>query len=139
MRNVLAISLIAGFAACGRGTPPEPNPDVVTLPTTITLKVGESRTVSGVVVRFAEVKSDSRCPADVTCVWQGNAELMFVLGPAVGEGPARVVMLNTGVDPRVGGALGLQLTLVNLAPGPVSTTPTSGYQAEVRIERAPAP
>ena len=131
--------MTVGLAACGTGTPPEPNPDIVSLPATITLKVGESRTVSGAVIRFAEVKSDSRCPADVTCVWQGNAELMFAVGPAVGEGPVHAVVLNTGVDPREGGALGLRLTLTGLSPEPVSTTPTLGYQAEVRIERATAP
>lgn len=137
MPAVRTISLLAVLAACGGSTPPEPSPDLQSLPATVTLKLGESRTAAGAVIRFAEVKGDSRCPSDVTCVWRGNAELLFVVGPAVGEGPAYLVPLNTGVEPTSGGALGLRLTLVKVLPEPVSTTPTKGYQAEIRIERAP--
>ncbi len=138
MSAVRIIGLVATLTACVGATPPEPSPDVNSLPATVTLKAGESRTVSGAVIRFVEVKGDSRCPSDVTCVWQGNAELIFAVGPAVGDGPTDLVPLNTGLEPRSGGALGLRLTLVTLSPNPVSTTPTKGYQAEIRIERTPA-
>lgn len=100
--------------------------------------MGESRTVSGALIRCAEVKGDSRCPIDVACVWQGNAELMLRVGPAAGDGPDHLVPLNTGLEPHAGGALGLRLTLVTLAPAPVSTTQTKGSQAEIPIERIPA-
>ncbi len=137
MSTVRSLGLLVVLAACGI-TPPEPNPEIRSLPATVTLKPGDHRTIGGVAVRFSEVKGDSRCPIDVTCVWQGNAELLFVVGPAAGDGPAQLVPLNTGVEPRSGGALGLRLTLVNVSPDPVSTTPTKGYRAEIRIERIPA-
>ena len=89
-------------------------------------------------IKFLSLIEDSRCPTDVTCVWQGNAELMLVVGPAAGAGPAELVPLNTVLEPRSGSALGLKLSLLNLTPVPVSTTPTKGYQAEIRIERTPA-
>mgnify|MGYP001279890688 CR=1 FL=1 len=138
MWKATAVSLITLLAACGGATQPEPSLDVGSLPATVTLKVGQGRTVAGVVVRFAEVKADSRCPADVTCVWQGNAELGLVVGPKVGGGPPHAIVLNTGVEPHSGDALGLRFTVVNLSPEPASTTPTQGYQAEIRIERTPA-
>lgn len=103
----------------------------------MTLKVGEERLVNGAIVGFAEVKSDSRCPEDVQCVWAGNAEVGFVVGPAVGEGRSYSIVLNTGIEPRSGSALGLNLTLLKLSPEPVSTTPTGAYQAEIRIIAAP--
>jgi hypothetical protein len=40
------------------------------------LAVGETAVVEGGLdVKFASVVGDSRCPADVLCVWEGNAEI----------------------------------------------------------------
>ncbi len=39
-----------------------------------TLSIGQVAVVKGadLQVRFLEVTGDSRCPADVTCIWQGE-------------------------------------------------------------------
>jgi hypothetical protein len=34
---------------------------------------------SRTVIRFDSVLGDSRCPIDVVCVWEGNAEIAFEL------------------------------------------------------------
>jgi hypothetical protein len=43
------------------------------------LRAGQQVTLKGqsLRIRFAEVKEDSRCPADVTCVWAGNAAVLL--------------------------------------------------------------
>jgi uncharacterized Zn finger protein len=39
------------------------------------LHIGETATVKGedVRIRFLEISEDSRCPRDVTCIWEGRA------------------------------------------------------------------
>lgn len=42
------------------------------------LKVGESisNAAGSVKIRFVEVLEDSRCPADATCIWAGQAKVL---------------------------------------------------------------
>jgi hypothetical protein len=134
MRFLSAISLVAVLLGCGAASSQGPNLALGDLPATITLGVGESRRIGDAVVTFEAVSNDSRCPHDVVCVWAGNAELDFSVGPAVGRGPSFQVKLNTGLEPRTGSARGLKLSVVSLAPSPVSTRPTRGYRVELRIE-----
>jgi hypothetical protein len=60
---------------------------------TVTLEGGRLR------VRFASVASDSRCPADVDCVWAGNAELLIEVGARSGSGK-KTLRLNTNASPE---------------------------------------
>jgi hypothetical protein len=74
-------------------------------------------------VRLVRVESDSRCPADVDCVWAGNAEVLFEVGARGGAGKTTLT-LNTNASPeRPGeGRYGrYTLKLVGLAPRPRST------------------
>jgi hypothetical protein len=74
-------------------------------------------------VRLVRVASDSRCPADVDCVWAGNAEVLFEVG-ARGRAGKTTLTLNTNASPeRPGeGRYGrYTLKLVGLAPRPRST------------------
>jgi hypothetical protein len=135
MRFATNLLFAGSLLGCGAGTRQAPSFNLTDLPAEVTLEVGESRTVGSAVVHFAGVANDSRCPSDVTCVWAGNAEVQLVVSPAAGEGPSHQVLLNTGIDPRSGGALGLTLTLLDLTPTPVSTQPTKGYHAVIRIDR----
>lgn len=45
----------------------------------IILKFGDKAVINsdGVIVRFLSVTEDSRCPSDVTCVWQGKASVII--------------------------------------------------------------
>ena len=58
------------------------------------LRVGQRAAVEGegFSVRVASVASDSRCPADVTCVWAGNAEVLI---EAEAGGSREGLRLNT--------------------------------------------
>ena len=51
------------------------------------LAFGETVAVPGTVLRLtlSDVPSDSRCPIDVECVWEGNA--LTVIGISAGMGP----------------------------------------------------
>ncbi len=135
MRSIFALTIAVSAGACS-GAAPGPVFDTESLPATIVVKVGESRTFGSSVVRFGEVKGDSRCPVDVVCVWAGNAEVALVVEPTVGEGPAQLLTLNTLLEPRVGNARGLRLTLVGLAPVPRSTDKQRVYVATIKVERA---
>ena len=134
MRPLSGISLVAVLLGCNVAESQGPSIDLRDLPATITLSVGQSRQVGPSIVTFQAVANDSRCPSDVVCVWVGNAELEFAVGPAAGEGPSFQVKLNTGLEPRTGSARGLKLTVLGLAPSPVSTRPTRGYRVELRVE-----
>lgn len=135
MKSRLAVAGVL-LAALGCGTPSSaPDLDVRDLPATVTLAAGQQAIVAGSIVRFDTVRSDSRCPTDVVCVWEGNAEIMISVGPVVGERPTELVVLNTH-QPQPVSAGGLRISLVSLAPAPVSTRPTRNYRVEIRLESA---
>ena len=48
------------------------------------LPIGQTASVAGTDTRltFSEVREDSRCPTDVTCVWEGDAKIMVVVADA---------------------------------------------------------
>jgi hypothetical protein len=43
------------------------------------LAPGESSVVEEITVRFVRIAADSRCPADVVCVWAGDAQVQIVV------------------------------------------------------------
>jgi len=64
MVKILAAAL-AAFIGCASGGVPLDQPFKV--------KVGEAVRVADLLVKFAAVPSDSRCPPDVNCIWEGDA------------------------------------------------------------------
>ena len=105
--------------------------------TLLVLSVGqEYRAADGALrIAFLGVRSDSRCPADVMCIWAGNAEAE--IGVAFGMGPTVPYVLNTGLGVRSVDLGTSRLTLVDLRPVPVSTSriPPDGYVASLRLQR----
>lgn len=92
------------------------------LNTAFNIKVGQTRTIAGqgLNVTFDGVLSDSRCPIDVNCFWQGNAEVQVTLSKA--GNPSSTVVLNTGVSPNTATYLNYEVELTDLNPDPVSTS-----------------
>jgi hypothetical protein len=104
----------------------------------ITLGIGEEINVNGLLgIAFAEVTEDSRCATDVVCVWEGNAAV--VLGLTLGSGPSHPFALNTTLEPHSAEHGSHRVTLVEVLPAPVSSTPIppASYQARLLIERVP--
>lgn len=84
------------------------------------LKDGQSTTFDGgrLRIRFVRVASDSRCPADVECVWAGNAEVLLELR-LKGRRGAKTLRLNTNASPERPNEAGYgryNLKLSGLAP-----------------------
>jgi hypothetical protein len=98
------------------------------------VKIGESVKlgIDGVTVSFHAVPSDSRCPADVNCVWDGDAvvELGFR-----SEGVRREVELHSEREPRQASIGDYLLMLEELRPVPhAGAAPASGdYVAVLRV------
>jgi hypothetical protein len=105
---------------------------------TFKLQSGQVAALNGgnFLVAFSSVRSDSRCPSNVTCVWAGNADL--TVGVASEGGKWSWSVLNTTVEPRSLVANGYRIDLVGLEPNPVagSSIPASAYIAQFRITQA---
>jgi hypothetical protein len=131
--------LLEGCYTTTAGLPGNPRGGPVD--TLLTLSVGrEVRAPDGVMrIAFLAARNDSRCPADVQCVWAGNAEVE--IGVAFGEGPTVPYVLNTGLEPRSVDLGTYQLTLMELRPAPVSTTsiPPATYVASLRLQSLVGP
>jgi len=115
------------------------NTEVRTLdPTTIELRVGEGGTLHGLRIDFGRVESDSRCPSTVTCVWAGNAAIELQVSAVAGDGPRHRLLLNTGLDPKAGEALGVRITLLALTPYPETPSGVAedAYRARLDVRGA---
>ena len=91
----------------------------------------------GLRVRFARVASDSRCPADVNCVWAGNAEVSVEVGGGRWRG-RRTLTLNTDAGTRGGSESRYgryTVKLVGLSPQPRSgrKIPAGRYTATLLV------
>lgn len=98
-----AITLLACNPSSGPGPAADRTvPDVshgAGLPDTLEIPVGSERALDGgrIAVRFLARSTESRCPANAMCVWQGDASvrLRIQVGTTVRE-----TILHTGLDPR---------------------------------------
>lgn len=86
-------------------------------------------------IRFKAVESDSRCPSDVVCVWEGEATIALTVTIA-----STTADITLSTHPDFGQVDTLDqhvFTLVNLAPYPVSTQgyDEDDYTAELRVEK----
>ncbi len=88
-----------------------------------TLRAGQQVTVKGTRLRikFVAVEEDSRCPANVTCVWAGNAAVRLEVSPRHGD--RKSLTLNTARSSTLPGEsqlLGYKVKLLGLNPYPQS-------------------
>jgi hypothetical protein len=114
-KYVLAASFL-GACSSGGSVPTEtgnPSPSARTL----SVGAGETASVPGsdVTITFRSVTEDSRCPLDVTCVWEGNGRVALTLSSPEGSENAE---LNTTVQPRRIDFAGMRVVLASLTPYP---------------------
>jgi hypothetical protein len=101
---------------------------------TLRIPVGRSASVDNgrLVLRFVSRGADSRCPANVVCVWMGDAQVRI----AARAGNASTERdLHTGLEPRsltVGGYL---VRVVGLLPYPGTTTGDAVPVVLLMVER----
>jgi hypothetical protein len=113
MRSLLLSALLT-VGLCGQPRPFDPEIEV-RLDDPFALRMEQTAEVAGTPLRlrFEEVLEDSRCPADVMCVWAGNARIRLIV-EATTE-PAEL-LLNTGLEPRAAPAAGYLVTLEAVQP-----------------------
>jgi hypothetical protein len=84
-------------------SPPAPAESTVSTPAghDVTLRLGQEAAVAGkdLTVRYTRLVEDSRCRPGMTCVWQGEATLAFLLKEP-GRGESTTAELHSG--PRTG-------------------------------------
>ena len=88
---------------------------------------------SGLRVRFVELVEDSRCPADVNCIWAGNARIKVRVAK---NGHTEDIVLDTnGAKQYATTADGHSIKFVGLTPSPRSTIRINrnGYVATFEV------
>ena len=124
------------MAACGNKVA-TPSGEKIPLGQEFTLAVGQSAVVVDESVRLTlkSVTDDSRCPVDVTCVWEGDAKVSVdVLTPTPREEHELHTSARFDREAKHGA---YQIQLVRLEPAPRSTAkPTSSdYRATFVVVR----
>lgn len=132
MRTVIVSACMALLVGCAASTATAPLGDE------FTVAPDQPVRISGTEHRITlnAVQSDSRCPTDVTCVWAGNAEVVFrVEAPGIDT----VVVLNSGIEPRAATVSALRIELIALVPAPRSNAPivAKAYRATLVARRVP--
>jgi hypothetical protein len=92
---------------------------------------------SGSKLTFKLIKvEDTRCPADVNCVWSGNA--IVKLSIAKGKSAAKMFELNTALEPKIISYQGYEITLKDLSPTRKSTdTSPINYIVKLNLAKMP--
>ena len=94
----------------------------------VTLRVGQEAAVQGkdLSVRYTRLVNDSRCRPNMTCIWQGEASLAFLLSEP-GRGESTTAELHSG--PRTGPqAMSFAASRVELV-----SVSQDGQEATVRV------
>jgi len=153
LRPLLLLALFVPLAAVGCGTPRpvtaenSPVRDTMETPPTLdapfALARGATATVDGLGVTFSAVLEDSRCPVNVTCVWEGRATVNLALTEGGRSGGVNLELPGgTGADDinrhRTIEALGHRITLMALDPYPGTDGAENGAPpvATLKVERS---
>ena len=137
LRAMTPFLFLAACASGGGGN--APTPPTPALNEEFVLAPGQTAAVEGTNVRltFERVREDSRCPTDVTCIWEGDA--VVVLKVKVEAEEATREVHTQGGEPRLRKApVGdYVVTLVRLEPAPrsTSTIEASAYRATLSVGR----
>ncbi|WP_448601967.1 hypothetical protein [Thermoleptolyngbya sp.] len=83
------------------------------------------------------IRQDSRCPADVTCLWPGQAEIIVMINQP--RQPAKTLSLIQRPGDEAASTQpvdGMTLRLVDLAPYPTTAqSPAENYTATLMLTR----
>ncbi|HEY9229261.1 MAG TPA: hypothetical protein VIP11_21620 [Gemmatimonadaceae bacterium] len=123
--TLLTILSAATLAACSSVASPS-RTDVAQTSTsqstnkvdTLSIRLGQSATADGgrLEVRFDARGTDSRCPANVVCVWQGDAHVQIIT--RVAGGAAVTSALHSALEPKKVTVDRYSITMVGLTPYP---------------------
>lgn len=97
---------------------------------------GQSALVKGTDTRitFKQVREDSRCPVDVTCVWEGDARIEIVISRGGAADDTRILGIKPPSNEVQTGTL--RIRFVSLLPVPRQADPTPRkYRAEFVVDQ----
>jgi hypothetical protein len=111
-------AILSALVFVGAGCAPVQTAVIVEPGISFTLAPGQTATVrrADARVTFKEVREDSRCPVDVTCVWAGDAKVDVVIIREGGPNDAKTLSLTPpDNEVQVGN---LKIRFVGLTPVP---------------------
>jgi hypothetical protein len=130
LQTFAVFTAFMAVAACSSASPGPTGPVVYSIADTtdsLRVRVGQTVIVEGLRVRFDAVDSDSRCPSDAVCVWEGDAVTSFIVEQNCEcRTPAFELKLHTTLEPKSGTAYGIRVELLRLMPYPSVSSPGSG-------------
>jgi hypothetical protein len=139
-RWLLCVLLAVGYVGCiGAANHVEERTGEAVLEREFKVHYGQELTVKGhdLNITFASVLDDSRCPAHVKCVWEGDAKILM----RVKQANAEESQLELHTNPRFtqqGDYQQYVIRLVALDPHPSSyfKTPQHDYIATLLVRKA---
>lgn len=138
----LMLVVLAGTLACAEAPQPITGSGLLLdEPMEVTLKVGEHHDIDGtfLVVTFAGVPTDTRCPVDVTCASEGSFEVKLGLGirgtmPPLGAPDQLVTVQGSHPAERER----IRFEVLSLDPGPHAGVPIDPDSYVVTLRLSPA-
>jgi hypothetical protein len=145
MRAAITFVLLTLVACGGSGSGGEAGDDYIDNPPLWNeYVIGYAETINlaeGVSIEFTAVEQDTRCPTNVQCVDQGNAQILLTTFTPRGQLGVRLNTNNTLPINAVFDSYGVELR--NLDPKPTldaqtgsSVIPVSAYEARVFVIKA---
>lgn len=138
----IACALLLGSGNAAAITPANHASQVARLGQEFKLGIGRQATLKreGLLIKFVKVKEDSRCPADVQCIWAGNAAVQLQVSMRGRSGKS--LTLNSDSAPASVGEdqyRGYKFKLVDLSPYPRSRKgKPQGYVATLLVSKSDA-
>lgn len=149
MNRALPLLLCLLLAACGgggdadapRAQPTQAGDQTAGAAYTLTLRAGQPTELpaEALTLKLGTVE-DSRCPAQVQCVWAGEARVSVNVAQAGQAAADLALVIGASQDPKAspkGTYRGYTITLQALEPTPQQAGPVAldQYRATVRVER----
>src|SRR5688500_17305550 len=135
LRMLTPFVFLAACASGGSG-PSAPTPAVNE---EFTLAPGQTATVNDakISLTFERVTDDSRCPTDVTCIWEGDAVVVVKVKTETDEETRELHTQGGESRSKKAPAGPFTITLVKLESAPRSTAPIepSAYRATLVVGR----
>lgn len=104
----------------------------------IKVLINRQKAVSGakLIIKFAALVEDSRCPSDTNCIDAGNAQIKIKVSKS--NGTAQTFELNTNSAPQSVTFAGYKIKLVDLNPEPATNIRINrnGYTATFLVSKS---
>ena len=136
LKTILIIILPMVFISCSQDESESDDFAALKFDKNSTLKINQCIDIAETDYSLCfDAVSDSRCPADVVCVWEGNAAASFILKSATGNVPFTLNTFRNFTQDTI--INNLKIELIGVLPYPLHSKSTnqSEYVAEIKISK----